>query len=264
MVMDPSPPPQTDRVSSLICVTPLTQTKIDGTPYRRFANVEAEISGVLATDPSTWSPTTLKSETQVYLIRWQWRQNDQKSIGKLIECLGRRIARIARDFASGLNEFQAEDFAVEIGDEVNLLIFSREPSRQSEFLEIAFRQAVQRRAINKRTLLKERRKHEVAESSLRTADDDDDGEGIIASHADSRSAQESVPADEVIRRGLAAISNPLHRQAVVLHHLQDWPLSSKDPQIPTLSTHFGKSARQIQNWIATAFEEMRTALGDVT
>ena len=144
-VMDPSSAPQTDPVPSSACIAPLTQAKHDGTPYRRRADVEAQISEVLATDRLTWPGRELKSETLVHLVRWLWRQNDATVIGPLIERLGKRIARIAQDFTSGLNKGEAEEFAIEIAEEANLLIFSQSRTRQCEFLEIAFRQAIKRR-----------------------------------------------------------------------------------------------------------------------
>ncbi|MCA9087536.1 MAG: hypothetical protein KDA90_02750 [Planctomycetaceae bacterium] len=232
--------------------------------------MESEILAVLETDPAAWSPTALKSETLVYLIRWLWRCNDQKNIGRLIECLGKRIAQIARDFASGFPPNIAEEFAIEIAEEVNLLIFTSTPSRQSEILEIVFRRAIERRAINKRSKLKERLKHECSESRIQAKDIGEDNDGVIASHSDGKpdpgeiallaEAQRLRP--EQVRKALAAISNPLHREAVILHHLQGWQISSTEIAKPTLSTHFKKSPRQIQNWLKGAMMQMRTALGE--
>src|SRR4030095_8179833 len=164
--MDSSSSLQPDPLPAFGGVAPLTQRKKDGSPYVRLPDVEAEIAEVLASDPATWSVATLKSETLVHLARWLWRRNDQKLIGKVIDCLGRRIAQIARDFSSGLGKSGAEDFAIEIAEEVNLLIFAQTATRQSEFLECVFRTAVQRRAINKHKKLRDRLKHERCESSL--------------------------------------------------------------------------------------------------
>jgi len=254
-----------------VSLAALTQTfKRSGKPYTRYRDVESEILAVLATDPATWTPHALKSETLVYLIRWLWRCNDQKNIGRMIDCLGRRIAQIARDFASGLPPHVAEDFAIEIAEEVNVLIFASKPSRQSEFLEVAFRRAIKRRAINKRSKIDERMSHEVNESMIQTKETGEDNEGIIASHADGEpdpgekallaEAQRLQP--EQIRSALAAVSNPHHREAVILHHLQEWQIFSNDSAIPTLSTHFKKSPRQIQNWLKAAMKQMRSALGE--
>jgi hypothetical protein len=244
-------------------IAPLTQRKKDGSPYVRPPDVEAEIAEVVASDPATWSVSVLKSETLVHLVRWLWKRNDLRLIGKVIDCLGKRIAQIARDFSSGLGKSGAEDFAIEIAEELNLLIFAQAATRQSEFLECAFRTAVRRRAINKRTKLRERLKHEKCESSLPEIESDGKEIGIVSLHADGEPAPDQMASDsESTGRTLAAVSNPLHREAFVLHCLQGWPLYDEDETIPTLSTRFGRSPRQIQNWIAKARSEMRTALGD--
>lgn len=267
--MDHSPP--TTSTADSISVAALTQTyERSGKPLERYADVESEILVLLAIDPRTWSPTKLKSETLVYLIRWLWRRNDQGNIGRMIECLGKRIAQISRSFVSGFPPNVAEDFAIEIAEEVNMLIFACDPNRRSEFLEVAFRSAIKRRAINKREKIKERLRHEVCESSIQSKVESEYSEGIIASYSDEQpdpgkmallvEAQRLRP--EQIRRALTAVLNPLHREAVILHHLQGWKISSTDSAIPTLNTHFDKSPRQIQNWLNTAMNQMRTALGE--
>lgn len=261
--MDNSSSLQPDPLPTLAHVAPLTQRKKDGSQYKRPPDVETEIAEVLATALSTWSLTKLKSETLVHLARWLWSRNDQRMIGKVIDCLGKRIAQIARDFSSGLGKSVADDFATEIAEELNILIFTKVANRQSDFLECAFRTAVKCRAINQRAKLRDRLKHEKSESSLPAIDDEGEEIGLVESHKDSELGPVEKAMDtERIRRGLAAVSNPLHREAVVLHYLQGWQLTNANKTIPTLSTHFGKSGRQIQNWLTKAIAEMRTALGD--
>lgn len=251
---------------------PLTKTDQDGDPYERFADVEVQIAEVLATEPSTWSPETLKSETLVNLIRCLRARNDMTNLGRLMKCLAARVTQIAKDFTSGMNSSQAYEFIREIGQEVNVLIFMHPATRKSEYLEIAFREAVQQQAIRLITRLTKVRTREVSDSLLHATDPPEDGS---TSFIDSR-PDGSEPPDELvieaeqkrrtpewIRQGLNAISNPLHREAVVLHHLEGWPIKSKIPDIPDLSTRFGKSDRQIQNWINKALEQMRAALGDI-
>lgn len=271
--MDQTSPTTTDPPLSAVQVSPLTQTaKKSGDLYVRHADVEAEIAELLKNDPSTWTPKSLKSETLVHLVRWVRPNNDVELIGKIIRELGRRVARIAKDFASGLTEFEAEEFAADIAAKVNCLIFAPAPSRQSEFLEVSFRYCVRRHSLKERAKVDERKAHVLAESSVASAQSGVDGDGIVASLADDLSGPEDLAMEaelkrlgpERVQRALAAITNPLHREAVILHFLKDWPIKSNDPQIPTLSTHFGMSGRQIQNWITAAKEEMRTALGDAT
>lgn len=269
--MDQSSPTTTDPPLSAVRVGPLTLTaKKSGELYVRHADVDAEIAELLETDPSTWMPKSLKSETLVHLVRGVRPNIDVDLIGKIVRELGRRIVRIAKDFASGLSEFEADEFAADVAVKVNCLIFALVPSRQSEFLEVSFRYCVKRHSLKERVKVDERRSHVLAESSVASAQSREDGGGIVASLADDEPGPEGLTmeaelkrlAPETVQRALAAITNPLHREAVILHFLRDWPIKSNDPQIPTLSTHFGMSGRQIQNWITAAKEEMRTALGD--
>jgi hypothetical protein len=96
-------------------------------------------------------------------------------------------------------------------------------------------------------------------------------DGIVESHADAAPGPEQLALlaeaarlqPELIRKAHAAIKDERHREAIILH-FQGWQLESTDPQIITLSTHFGISGRQIQTWLKTAIKEMRTALGEQT
>jgi hypothetical protein len=270
--MEQSSATTTDPPPSAVRVSPLTQTaQKGGDLYMRHADVEAEIAEALGTDPATWTPKTLKSETLVHLVRWVWPNNDGELIGKIIGELGRRLGRIVKDVASGLSESEAGELAADVAGKVNCLIFASVPSRQSEFLEVSFRSCVKRHSLKERAKVDERKAHVLAETSLGSAQSfGEDGGGIIASLADDEPSPEDLAMKaelerlnpERVQNVLAAIANPLHREAVILHFLKDWPIESNDPQLPTLSTHFGKSGRQIQNWIKTAKKEVRTALGD--
>ncbi len=271
--MSQSSPTTTDPPLAAARVSPLTQTaKKSGELYKRYADVEAEIAEALDSDPAGWTPRTLKSETLVHLVRWIRPKNDLNLIGKIIGELGRRIARITKDNASGLSQSEAEDLAADVAVKVNCLIFSPVVSRQSEFLEVAFRYSVKRHVLKELAKVNERKSHVLAESSVgSTQSDGDDGEGLVASLADDEASPEDSVMDAEFKRlivermpqALAAITNPLHHEAIVLHFYEGWPIKSTDPQLPTLSTHFGKSGRQIQNWITDAKKEMRTALGDL-
>jgi len=248
-----------------IAVEALTKSKMDGTPYQRRPDVEAEIQSSLASPPSSWVVTKLKSETLVYLARWLWGQQDNVAIGRVIDCLGRRIARIARDFAGGFDPSTAEEFIVDIAAEINTLIFSAKPTRRSEFLEISFRQAIQRRAINHSEKLQTRLEAEVVASSISV---ESDGEGevdfvgqIPGDEEPPDEAAMKAEARRLIPSALNAVGDERHREAIVLHFLQDWPIFSKDATTPTLCSHFDMSERQIRNWIGKGLEQMRRSIG---
>lgn len=272
--MDKSSPSATEPAPVPVQVAPLTQSgKKSGDLYKRREDVEAEISENLKNDPATWTLKSLKSETLVYLVRWIRPRSDFDLIGKVIGELGRRLTRIAKDFSSGLSKTEAEDFVADVAANVNCLIFAAAPSRQSDFLEVSFRYAVKRHSLKERAKVDERKSRVIAETSIGAAkDSEESGDGIVASLPDDELSPEEQAVDveiqrfnpERTRKALAAITNPLHREAFILHVLNDWPIKSNDPLTPTLSTHFRKSGRQIQNWLNKARKEMRTALGDIS
>jgi DNA-directed RNA polymerase specialized sigma24 family protein len=235
-----------------------------GKLYVRRPEVEGEIAGILKTDTSSWSSDGLSSETLVHLIRVLCkRDGEEPLIGRLADQLGRHIARIAKDVAKGFDPTTTDEMVVKVGQDVMGLVVAQSPTRQSEFLEVAFRVAVKRRTINE----VQKRRHHPRQCQLVPTHDktnplesvEDDGPSPEES---AMAAEECELTPKLIRKGLAAIKDPRHREAVVLHHLEGWPITDKNLEIPTLSKHFGKSARQIQNWMTTAFAEMRGALGD--
>ncbi|HUQ70194.1 MAG TPA: hypothetical protein VM165_11755 [Planctomycetaceae bacterium] len=270
--MDHSPPSSTDPPLPSGGVTPLTQVaKKSGDPYRRRADVEAEIAEHLVRRPATWVLKSPNSETLVYLVRWLRPTNDLGVIGAVVNELGRRITRIVRRYASGLSESEALEFAADVAAGINGLIFAATVSRQSEILEIAFHKSVKRHAINERAKIKNRKRRVVVETALGPAGDvEQDGLSVVTACPDEGlnpeervlEAERHKRNPDQVRKALAAITNPQHRDAFVLSVIEGWPIASVDSQRPTLSTHFERTPRQIQTWLATARQEMLAALGD--
>ncbi len=250
--------------------TPLTKSKVDGTPYFRPPKVEAQIAEALASDPSTWKSRKWESETMIYLIRLQWRMGNESSVLALFEKLGSNIATVVRDNAQGLDSVTTEQIIDEIEKEVVGLIFAEVPSRKSEFLEVSTRLAIKRRTLTWIKKLNLSNVRTITESSLSSIIQEDQTTNVIQMYPDERPepvdlliGKEDLRLNpERIRSALAAVTNPKHREAFVLHYMEGWPIKSVDPTIVTLYTHFKRSDRQISTWIKTALSEMRSALGD--
>ncbi|RUL81892.1 RNA polymerase sigma factor [Tautonia sociabilis] len=265
-----------------VSVAPLTQARLDGTPYRRRADVEAQIRRALADDPSGWpaaataavdSGTRLSSEALIHLIRILRSRGERTVFGQLVQEVGKRIAGIAKSSAKGFDRTTTEEIVLKVGVDVVELILAETPTRQSEFLEVAFRLAVERRFLNEVESRKEDpRPHQFAAptpdgawssggSSHPAESVPDDGPSPEESAIE---AEERRLAPEVLRRCLNAISDPRHREAVILHHLRGWPITDKDPSKPSLCSHFELSDRQIRKWMERSFTQMRGAMGDET
>ena len=239
---------------------PLTHADANGKPYVRSDVVSGEIAEALGTDVSTWPSAKLRSETLVHLIRVLCGTGGEESqLGPLVQKLGTHIAQIAKDFAKGFDRTTTEEIVVNVGKDVIALVLSESPTRQSEFLEVNFRVAVKRRTLNE----VEKRQHyprkrelvavEGKANPLESVADDGPTPEVSAIQSEAR---------DLVKKGLGAVSDPRHREAVMLHHLQGWPITHKDPETPTLCKHFDMTARQIQNWMRTAFAEMRAAVGE--
>ena len=258
----PDPPPPASRA-----VPPLTHRSATGDAYTRRPDVEAEIERMLALDPSQWTAAGLKSETVAHLIRRLWPTGEKTVLGRLLDALAKRTTRIATASARGFSPTITEEIVGAVGLEVMELALAEQTSGQSEFLECSFDLAVQRRALKqaaKRKHLRRTRQFPthvseddgaVTDGAQTVADDGPSPEDLVA----EREFRALAPAQ--ISRALAAVSNPDHRLAVSLHHLQGWPITDQDANRQTVSTYFGVCDRTIRNWMRTAFSEMRNALG---
>ena len=255
-------------------VPPLTSSTVDGQPYERRADIEGKILGALARGPTEWvtmavskGEDRLPDEALVFLIRTQ--NADRDLLGQLICELSRRTARVAGDFAQGFGRETLSELVLEVQNQVVDLVLEEGPSRQGEFLEVAFQTAVKHRTLNAVAKYKHslRSKRQWATESY---EDDAESQTLIESVPASYPSPEELIAqveDEVQRRELVsrargAVRDPRHLEAVILRYGYGWPMTDRDPTKATLTRYFGKSARQIQNWIHEALEAMRAAIGD--
>lgn len=262
---EPEPPPDPPPLAPPV-VPPLTHHSADGEVYTRRPDVEAEIERMLAIDSLQWTAVGLKSETVVHLIRRLWRTGEKTVLGRLLEALAKRTTRVATASARGFSPTITEEIVGVVGLEVIELVLAEETNGPSEFLECAFDLAVQRRAFKQAAKRKQLRRTRqfatnVSEDGAMTdgaqtvPDDGPSPEDLAAEREFRALAPVQIP------RALAAISNPDHRLAVDLHHIQGWPITDQDPSRQTVSTYFGVCDRTIRNWMRTAFSEMRNALG---
>jgi DNA-directed RNA polymerase specialized sigma24 family protein len=213
-------------------------------------------------------------------------------LGELLLALGRRVSRVAQKSVQGHNRVTGEEIVEQVGEKVLATLLGTTPTRASEFLEVSFGAAVGRWTVDAVRYRRARvpLRAAVAESTTRDTNVERDKNqhlewdgrgdphaepftvtrdrvGLDGSfHADPEAVAADLEAFErcpdPLRRGLDAIRDPRHREALVLHHLEGWPIVHKDPNTQTLCKRFGSSERQIRTWIATAMAEMREAIGD--
>jgi hypothetical protein len=247
-----------------------------GEPYKRRTDIEGKILRALERPSAEWTTIAaatgegrLPDEALVFLIR-AIQNGDRDLFGRLIYELSRRTARIARHLAQGFDKDTTDDIIWKVEKEIIDLVLVKIPSRQSEFLEVAFRRAVERRTIN--IVAKQKQfPRPLHRAPAEPPEGEEAAERLAELVPDERPGPEEILAEledrtrrpELIKIALAAVKDPRHVEAVILRHVHGWPITDKDPTKPTLERHFGISGRQIQNWITDALETMRGAIGDI-
>ena len=145
------PPDDLSRLSKP-SVPPLTMTTEDGKPYTRSLEVTENIGESLC-----WTIAillaryrSLLNEALVFNIR-RFRGHDEHICGLLLQELAQRVIRIVKAAIRGRDPLAKADIAMQVEMEILELAIAPVPSRKSEVLEVAFTQAVRRRAINPRS-----------------------------------------------------------------------------------------------------------------
>jgi hypothetical protein len=254
--------PELKKATSATPIPSLTFSTPEGKPYERSGVVEAEIQKILQLPVRDWMAAVrgLKSESLVFLIRYI-RDKDEMVSGRLLQQLSERTVRIANARVHGVYPEARENIVLQVEIEIIELVLAPTVSRQSEFLEIAFGQAVARRTTD-------------AVRKFRLSLMGRQGNGLVLANEDGEEIErpiEMVPDDrpspeeiyqlrELIEKGSTFVKDPRHLEAMILRYVEGWPMTEVDLDKPCLVRHFQISARQIQTWINIAREEIREAL----
>jgi hypothetical protein len=242
------------------CLEPLTHADRLGGAYARPAAVVAEICQALDCPASDWplqaqarGADRWRSETIVYLARRLSTSGQRDLYGKLVYALGLRTAAAVARWARGYHGATYEIIACEVDLDIIRRLSASPPTRQSEFLEVAFEFAVKRRTL------------QAVETACRSLAPPpcDYGSLDVASllpcppMPGELTCEDYVTARQLLRR----VRDERHRKAYAMHHFLGWPLSASDPRAPTVCRLFGLSERQIRTWLRRAEADMRNAVG---
>lgn len=254
-----------------VVLEPLIGTNRAGVPYRRLPAVEFQIRSALplgktdlvarAKISDKSSQGFLKEECLVYLVRAAYLRGDADGFNTATELLLRRFVRWAGSgFRNlGVAPDDIEDQASELGRVAITEITSTDG--RGDFYQVRFWVALKRDLLNvhdhyERQIGRERHYVSLTEPAGGDAETDDGGavfEEIIGSGEDVGS---DVERRLLIAEALAAIHDPRHRQAFVLHHLDDWQIEAKDATDPSISRLFDVTPRTVQNWLRTAESDL--------
>lgn len=251
---------------------PLTCSGANGeAPYCRHEDVEQEIAALLTLKPDQWLGNIGASkpcnETLVHVIRQLRAVDDQARLGRILDILMRRTAKIVERWAQGLSSTQFDDVANLVTLEVIGRLLTAEPTRKSDFLEASYSVAVKRLTLKQVAKINTRREIDQPQPNISNAE----GEALdpVAMVIDERpdplelllASNERRP---TIRELLRAVIDPRHRRAFILKKIRNWPYHPGDPPGPCLCSKFNLGERQIRNWIEKAEDQMRKAYGDRT
>src|ERR1051325_6006699 len=242
---------------------PLTSKTALGLTYERPEATETEIGRMLCLPHSEWMAAApgLRHETLVYLIREINGRNDEL-FGALAGELSKRVARLASGCAQGFDQITTEDILWRVEKHIFDLVLAEIPFRQSEFLEIAFGQAVERHtndAVDRHNASTWGRPGDVDTGPI--DDDDEEIERPIEYVADDGPGAEAILLqleDVAVRRkwyrkARRAVKDPRHLEAVTLFYCEGYPVESQDED--DLVHYFNATARQIRHWIDTAMKQ---------
>jgi hypothetical protein len=251
----------------------LASSSGNGKAYERWKDIDKEIRRICRLNQSDWiaQAPQLPTEALVFLIK-QTHRAEPDVAGALLQDVSKRTLRQVRRKVKGLDPMQAEHIALKVEESILLLLLSEEPSRQADFLEIAFAKSVEQRTLDEIRKLKNStllgHRGEFRPEAGDTDVSELEGKRPLLLARDSRpdplqiflEAEDKAQVQALIEKASGAVKDPRHLEAVVLHFCHGWPVESKKG-IADLVSHFNVTAQQIRKWIATALKEMREALG---
>lgn len=242
-------------------VPPLTVLRPNGKVYVRRRDIEERIASVFRDDPTRWvqeAKKDLPAEVLIHLIRYVARY-DRNTAGDLIFELSKRVQSVVLRWARGFSQVEADRIIETIQRDIIEFVLAEQPSLGSDFLEVAFSEAVKRRTI--KLVAKAQRLRPVSLSTGVTTQESDLPDLRLNGLEELLRLDSLASRREMLDKARAAVKDPRHFEALLLRYGHDWPIESENADVPTLATRFGVSPRQIRNWIMKGLESIRTALG---
>lgn len=250
---------------------PLTRLTRTGEPYVRPPEVQAELDCLLgasadeqlaqAKTADKTSTAYIRDECLVYLIRQAALADDAERYHALAALLlKRRMRGIERKLrALGVADDDVADLEQEV---VSAMMTSILEGPSGEYFQVRFRSALYRRILKvydgyvrqRRRTKREQSLDAPLASSGHEETDDDPSLGALLEGPDDVVAE--VERRLLVPEALAAITDPRHREAFVLHHYHGWQIESGDTAEPTLSRLFDRTPRMVSNWLRTADRQL--------
>lgn len=215
---------------------------------------EVLIKNAQITDFNT--PAYIKDETLVYLFREFCLADNNELILETNKALLKRIQRVVFSKFPAVKESDLDEIFEKINEEFfeKILDFK---SNSGDYYLIRFQDAVFKLAIGVYRKWKKQPHYTIFSEFLRKGESQEEAENGEA-YLLERHANPQLSMDEklIYRDGLNQLQEP-QKTVFILRYYDDWPIESKDPGVPTLSTTFGVTSRTIRNWLKQAHDILK-------
>lgn len=243
-------------------VEPLTRCNLQGVLYSREEPVGAQIKEALALGTADLvararisdkaDPAYLQEETLAYLIRRAHRAANDNLASDLVEVLVERCTRYLKTLRR-LPQDKFEEVVADTVAEIVEKLVEPEGSDAGDFLQVRFWVVVKRLgwAAHKRAVDELKRETLFVTLEPTGADSDDEEDRAI------QIPERVTPGvdTQLLNDEALSLLEPNVREAFVLK-VEGWPIEDRDPNVMTISKHFGRTSRTIRNWIAEAEKQL--------
>jgi DNA-directed RNA polymerase specialized sigma24 family protein len=240
---------------------PLTRCNGSGELYVRSLEVETEITSALQMDWRSLStrieisdsnaPDFLQEESLVYFIREALHQKQYQAFRNIFKALHTRCVKYVHSHLSSFPPHRIDDAFQNVISYVVSKIMDLEDD-SGDFFQVRFWLALKRAMLTEYG--KQVKEIEVEEDCIRIDQqlEGDEGDEPSFEIADTSLSQEDLA---LIKSGLSVLTEP-YKTAFLLRYYNGWPIRSNDPTEITISSHFNKTPRTVQNWLDTAEGEL--------
>lgn len=240
---------------------PLTRCNGRGELYVRSPEVEEQITAALQIDWHSLStrveisdnnaPGFLQEESLVYFIREALHHKQYQAFRNIFKALHTRCVKYVHTHLSSFPPHRIDDAFQNVITYVVSKIMDLEDD-SGDFFQVRFWFALKRAMLTEYD--KQIKESEVEEDCIQIDQQLEGEEGDEPSFeiADTSLSQEDL---SLIKSGLSVLTEP-YKTAFLLRHYQGWPIRSNDPTEITISSHFNKTPRTVQNWLDTAEREL--------
>ena len=237
---------------------PLTHRGADGETYRRVPKVESEIQGALHIKATDWlarigindteHPYFVSEECLVYVLRGALSASQSDLVDAVTVALYERVEKRIYGYVYKTNfpEYYREEAAADMVGDLFMKLSNLETDA-CDFAQVRFWMYLKRLSSESR------------DKYLRYESNDRETDFIDAPSGDDETVNEIKASESEYstvdwadgQKALEILPEPL-RTAYILRNGKNWQIESLEPNVPTLSKHFGKTERTIRNWLVRA------------